>query len=84
MPPAGYQLAWSDEFDGTTLDTNKWSHRGLGQRHDALNVTDAVALGDGQLTITTYTSGGKHYTGMIGTEGKFERTLWLLGGPRPI
>jgi len=72
-PPIGYQLAWSDEFDGGTLDMNKWSYRGLGRRHDALNVTDAVSVGGGQLTITTYTSGGKHCTGMIGTEGKFER-----------
>lgn len=24
-PPAGYQLVWSDEFDGTSLDTNKWN-----------------------------------------------------------
>jgi len=72
-PPAGYQLAWADEFNGDALDTNKWSHRQLGKRRDAVNVADAVAVGDGHLTITTYTSGGKHYTGMIGTEGKSER-----------
>jgi neutral ceramidase len=72
-PPADYQLVWSDEFDGTALDMSKWSHRGLGRRRDALNVADAVSVGGGQLTITTYTSDGKHYTGMIGTEGKFER-----------
>ncbi len=24
-PPPGYQLAWSDEFDGAKLDTNKWT-----------------------------------------------------------
>ena len=72
-PPVGYQLVWSDEFDGTALDMSKWSHRGLGRRRDALNVADAVSVGGGQLTITTYTSGGKHCTGMIGTEGKFER-----------
>jgi len=72
-PPVGYQLVWSDEFDGTALDMSKWSHRGLGPRRDALNVADAVSVGGGQLTITTYTSGGNHCTGMIGTEGKFER-----------
>jgi len=49
------------------------TYRGLGRRHDALNVVEAVSVGGGQLTITTYTSGGEHYTGMIGTEGKFER-----------
>ncbi len=71
--PAGYHLAWSDEFDGAALDMSKWSHRGLGRRRDALNVADAVAVDNGQLTITTYTSDGEHCTGMIGTEGKFER-----------
>lgn len=72
-PPAGYELAWSDEFDGATLDTNKWSYRFLGRRHDALNVTNAVSVSGGQLTITTYTSNGTHHTGMIGTQSKFER-----------
>ncbi len=72
-PPVGCQLAWSDEFDGDKLDMDKWSHRGLGPRRDAVNVKDAVTVCDGQLTITTYTSGGKHYTGMIGTQGKFDR-----------
>ncbi len=72
-PPEGYQLVWADEFNGTSLDLSKWSHRQPGKRHDAVNVPDAVSVGDGHLTITTYTSGGKHYTGMIGTEGKFDR-----------
>ncbi|MCU0916062.1 MAG: neutral/alkaline non-lysosomal ceramidase N-terminal domain-containing protein [Planctomycetes bacterium] len=72
-PPAGYRLVWSDEFDGTALDLSKWSYRGLGRRRDALNVADAVSVGDGRLTITTYTAEGKHCTGMIGTEGKFEQ-----------
>lgn len=72
-PPAGYQLVWSDEFDGAELDMSKWSHRCPGPRRDAVNVPDAVSVRDGQLTITTYTSDGKHCTGMIGTQGKFER-----------
>ena len=23
-PPSGYNLYWSDEFDGSSLDTSKW------------------------------------------------------------
>jgi beta-glucanase (GH16 family) len=72
-PPAGYRLAWADEFNDVALDLTKWSYRQPGKRRDAINVADAVAVRDGCLTITTYTSDGKHYTGMIGTEGKFER-----------
>lgn len=26
-PPAGYRLAWQDEFDGTVLDAAKWQYR---------------------------------------------------------
>ncbi len=74
-PPPGYQLAWADEFDGTALDTNKWAHRGLGQRREAVNDTNAVSIGGGFLTITTSTAQGKHHTGMIGSQGRFERSL---------
>jgi beta-glucanase (GH16 family) len=74
-PPAGYHLEWADEFDGTSLDLTKWQHRGLGPRRTGENVTNTVAVGGGFLTLTTYTANGKHYTGMIGTEGRFERTF---------
>ena len=73
--PAGWQLTFSDEFSGMSLDDSKWSHRGLGPRRDAINTANAVSVGEGLLTITTYTSGGVHYTGMIGTQGKFEQTF---------
>jgi beta-glucanase (GH16 family) len=73
--PPSYQLVWADEFDGTALDTSKWHHRGLGERRGARNVTNAVAVAGGFLTITTYTAEGKHHTGMIGTEGRFERSF---------
>jgi beta-glucanase (GH16 family) len=71
-PPANYQLQWSDEFDGPMLDTNKWVHWLPGKRNDSLNVPDAVTVSNGLATLTTYTEGGKHFTGMISTQGKFE------------
>lgn len=74
-PPPGYTLAWADEFEGSQLDAAQWSHRGLGQRRDAINTTDAVAVGNGLLTIRTHTVNGHHRTGMIATQGKFERSF---------
>jgi beta-glucanase (GH16 family) len=56
---------WSDEFDGTSLDLTRWSHRATGPRHDGILTPDAVSVGDGALTITTYTEAGRHYSGMI-------------------
>lgn len=72
-PPPGYTLAWADEFDGSQLDTTKWMHWLPGKRRDAHNVPEAVTVADGLLTITTYTEGGKHFTGMISTKGLYER-----------
>ncbi len=70
-PPPGYVLDWSDEFDGSSLDTNKWNHRLLGPRNDATNTASAVSVTNGVLTITTYTEGGTNFTGMIGTENLY-------------
>ena len=70
-PPPGYKLVWSDEFRGHALDTNKWDYWLTGHRRDALNVTNAVAVAHGNVTITTYSAGGANYTGMISSEGKF-------------
>ncbi|MHC4518887.1 MAG: glycoside hydrolase family 16 protein [Planctomycetota bacterium] len=71
-----YELVWSDEFDGTVLDTSKWDYRGLGPRRDAINVEDTVALdGKGRLVLTTDRRGEEYHTAMIGTQGKFEATF---------
>ena len=71
-PPPGYELKWADEFDGTKLDGTKWKNWLPGKRRDAINTADAVTVADGKLTITTFTEGGRHFTGMISTEGIFE------------
>jgi autotransporter-associated beta strand protein len=69
--PAGYYLVWADEFTGSSLDTTKWNYWLAGQRRDAINTSSAVSVGSGNLTITTYTTNGTHYTGMIATDNKF-------------
>lgn len=69
--PSGYYLVWSDEFNGTALDGSKWDNWLLGNRRDAVNTGAAVSVGGGVLTLSTYTVGGTHYTGMISTDGKF-------------
>jgi len=70
-PPAGYYLVWSDEFNGTALDTNKWDYWLLDSRRDAVNVTNAVSLNGSNLVITTYTSDGTNFTAMVATDQTF-------------
>ena len=73
IPVKGYELVWSDEFDGRTLDTSKWDYRALGPRRDAVNSKECVTLdGKGHLLLTTKRKGGKYLTAMISTQGKFE------------
>lgn len=73
------QLVWSDEFDGTSLNTAKW-----GYENGNLNVnneqqyyqTANVSVSNGNLVITArkQSVGGKPYTsGRINTNGKFSQ-----------
>jgi beta-glucanase (GH16 family) len=71
-PPEGYKLAWADEFDATSLDTNKWVHWLPGRRREAINVPEAVSVTNGCAIITSYTKAGQHFTGMISTKEMFE------------
>jgi beta-glucanase (GH16 family) len=71
LPPAGYQLAWRDEFDGTTLDTSRWTAE-VGPRRDYLMTPGSAQVQDGVLTITTYTdSGGTHHSAFLTTQDNF-------------
>lgn len=71
-PYEGMQMVFNDEFEGSTLDTTKWDHYGLGVRKGATNVENAVSVENGKLKIRVWTENGKAYTGMISTRNKFE------------
>ena len=62
----GYQLVWSDEFDGDALDTHFWDAEyyeanGINRNEDAVSVEDGCAV----ITCeaTTLTDGTPGYTG---------------------
>lgn len=77
IPVKGYELVWSEEFDGSALSLDKWMYRGLGPRKDGVNVKETVTLdGAGHLVMTTKKSGNLYHTAMIATEGK---QSWRFG-----
>ena len=49
-PPAGYKLAWSDEFDGSTLDTTLWAYR-EDNKHRSVQRRENVRVNEGRLTL---------------------------------
>src|SRR5690606_26630658 len=70
--PAGYELVWSDEFTGTSLDQSKWAPRGLGKRKGGtISARQAYLDGHGHLVIETSRKGDEYYSGMIGTQRSF-------------
>ncbi len=76
-PLPGYTLIWQDEFDGSSLDTAKWTAYS-GPRRDAQNSPDAVSVENGMLSIVTFTERDTQITGFIDTANKFHiRYGWL-------
>ena len=72
--PAGIgPLVWSDEFNGTTLDTTHWSINEPGRWGDAINTPAAVSVGGGMLKISAYTdpTTGTTYSAVLGTQATF-------------
>lgn len=71
-PTAEYKLVWSDEFDGTALDSTKWKHRYPGPRKDGFNDPSAVSLdGKGHLVLTCSRKEGRVLVDMICTDGLY-------------
>ena len=72
-PPAGYTLVWGDDFNGTALDTTHWYLDHLGPYRTATNDASAVAVANGNLTITAYTdASGKDYSAFVDTRFKYQ------------
>jgi beta-glucanase (GH16 family) len=61
-------LTFADEFNGSTLDLTRWSHRGVGPRDDAIVTPLSVSVANGAMTINTFSVLGFHYTGMVATD----------------
>ena len=64
LPSPGYKLAWSDEFTGTRLDTNKWEYR-TDSKMWSTQKPENISVRDGRLIIAVKKeeAGGKHYSG---------------------
>jgi beta-glucanase (GH16 family) len=64
LPPPGYKLVWSDEFDGSSLDTNKWVFR-TDSKHWSTQLPENVSVRDGKLILAVKKEDarGMHYTG---------------------
>lgn len=65
----GYSLVMYDEFEGDTLNTDLWFHRGEGVGGDGLYSSEQVSFRDGNLVITgEYKEDGKFGEGWYGAE----------------
>lgn len=64
LPPPGYKLVWSDEFNDGKLDTNKWGFR-TDSKMWSTQKPENVSVRDGKLFLDAKKedAGDKHYTG---------------------
>jgi beta-glucanase (GH16 family) len=91
--PASWQLVFDDEFNGTSLDTSKWSTGWYGsgitapvnseelECYDPAQVAEADGELDLNLTAKSETCGGQtrpYASGLITTDGKFSYTYGYL------
>ena len=77
-PPEGFywELIWSDEFSGSTVDVSKWEIIGDEPRRDGWWMReDAYLDGQGHLILRTKRDNGRYTSGAVRTRGKFEHTF---------
>lgn len=67
-----WKLVWADEFDGDTLDMNKWSFRHhLFHRHFPSYTEEGVYVKDGCLHIGVVEKDGNYYSAQLQTGENF-------------
>jgi len=74
LPPGKkWKLAWSDEFDGTTLDRTKWDYRLhiMQTRHETWTEEGATLDGRGHLLLRLYEKNGNYYSSQLQTGANF-------------
>ena len=70
-----WNLVWSDEFEGTSLDWNMWECP-EGPRRDGYWIKeDSYLDGNGSLVLRTKQDGDRYTSGAIRTLGKFEHAF---------
>jgi beta-glucanase (GH16 family) len=76
LPPPGYKLVFSDEFDANTLDHSKWNYR-LRDKPDSAQEAENVEVRDGNLLIHARKQrvGKYNYTG----GGIISKPLFVYG-----
>jgi len=76
LPPPGYELVFSDEFDANTLDHSKWDYR-LRDKPDSAQEAENVEVRDGHLLIHAKKQpvGKYNYTG----GGIISKPLFVYG-----
>jgi beta-glucanase (GH16 family) len=67
----GYSLFWEDQFNGDTLDPDKWAVRGVGPRAVGYVSAEAVRVEDGYLKLHAFVKNDKITISAVGTHNRF-------------
>jgi beta-glucanase (GH16 family) len=70
-----YDLTWSDEFNGKSIDSSKWVYRAEGSQRGYARVSrQTISLdGKGNLSIKVLKdTDGRYYVGQLSSMGKYE------------